>query len=187
MRVRFSIAGLMAVVFVFAVGFAGLRAASPLWASVVFTFTVALLAAAILGSAACRGRVRMAWIGFAVFGWTYLLATFWLWPGPNGVTAPPFVTKALLDYSQPAHNATVNTLDPGPTGEQSTDYVPTFGMRPGTMIPAGPPPGVRVVNLLHYRRIGHCLAAIVFAVAGAVLGMVFSARASSPRITNVES
>jgi hypothetical protein len=179
MRVRFSIAGLMTVVFIFAVGFAGLRAASPLWASAMFTITFALLVAAILGCAACRGPVRMAWIGFAVFGWTYLLATFCLWPGSNGVTAPPFLTKALLEYSRPLHSAAVITLDPGPTGEQTTEYVPTLGMRAGTMIPAGPPPGVRVVNLLHYRRIGHCLASIVCGIAGAVLGMLFSARAET--------
>jgi hypothetical protein len=90
------------------------------------------------------------------------------------------VTKALLDYSQPpVDNAAVLTLDPGPTGEQSTDYVPTLGMQPGTMIPKGPAPGVRVVNLLHYRRIGHTLAAIVFGVAGAALGRLFAARRSA--------
>jgi hypothetical protein len=180
MRLRFSIAGLMAVVLIFAVGFAGLRAGSALWASVMFTITVTLLAAAILGSAACRGPARMAWIGFAVFGWTYLLATFWLWAEPNGVTGPPFVTKALLDYFQPIDNAAVITIDRAPTGERTTtEYVPTLGMRPGTMIPAGPPPGVRVVNLFHYRRIGHCLAAIVFGIAGAVLGKLCSARSNA--------
>jgi hypothetical protein len=180
MRVRFSIAGLMAVVFIFAVGFAGLRAGSVLWASAVFTIAVALLAAAILGSVVCRGRARMAWVGFAVFGWTYMVATFVLWSDSNGVTGPPFVTKVLLDYFQPTNNATVITIDRGPTGEQTIrEYVPSLGMRPGTMIPAGPPPGVRVVNLHHYRRIGHSLAAIVFGVAGAVLGVLFSARAET--------
>jgi hypothetical protein len=89
MRVRFSIAALMAVVFIFAVGFAGLRASSPLWASAIFSIAIALFAAAILGVAAFRGPNRMAWLGFGVFGRTYLLATFWLWPERNGVTAPP--------------------------------------------------------------------------------------------------
>jgi hypothetical protein len=83
-------------------------------------------------------------------------------------------------YSQPpVHNASMITLDPGPTGEQTTDYVPIFGMRAGTMIPAGPPPGMRVINLLHYRRIGHSLAAVVFGLVGAMLGALFSARSKA--------
>jgi hypothetical protein len=130
MRVRFSIAGLMAAVLVLAVAFAGLRTASALWASAVFTLTVTLLAAAILGAVACRGPSRIAWLGFGVFGWTYLLATFWLWPGPvpNGVSAPPFLTKALLDLFQPSSNtATVLTIDPGPPGEMSTEPPPMVG------------------------------------------------------------
>jgi hypothetical protein len=97
MRVRFSIASVMAVVLFLAVGFAGLHVASVLWASALFTITVTLFAAAILGASACRGPSRMTWLGFGIFGWTYLLATFWLWPGPNGVSAPPLLTKPLLD------------------------------------------------------------------------------------------
>jgi hypothetical protein len=71
-RIRFSIAGLMAAVLFFAVGFAGLRAASPLWASGIFTITVTVFAGAIVGAAASRGPSRIAWLGFGVFGWTYL-------------------------------------------------------------------------------------------------------------------
>ena len=122
MRLRFSIAGLMTAVLLLAVGFAGLRTASALWASAVFTLTVTLLAAAILGAVACRGRSRIAWLGFGVFGWTYLLATFWLWPAPNGVTAPPLLTKALLDYFQPSSKtAAVMWIDTAPPGEMSTE------------------------------------------------------------------
>ena len=105
MRLRFSIAGLMAVVFICAIGFAGLRAATAAWASAMFTMTVFLLAAALLGSVASRGPARMAWIGFAVFGWTYLAATFVLWPDANGVTGPPFVTKVLPELRpRPGNN-----------------------------------------------------------------------------------
>ena len=172
MRVRFSIAGVMVVVLLLAVGFAGLRTASAIWASAVFTLTVTLLAGAMLGAVACRGPSRIAWLGFGVFGWTYLLATFWLWPGPNGVSAPPFLTKALLDSFQPSlRTAGVITLDPGPTGEMSTEP-PPMPMSPRRF--AG-----RIVNLLHYRRIGHTLAAIVFGLLGALLGTLFSARSET--------
>jgi hypothetical protein len=179
MRVRFSIASLMAAVLLLAVGFAALRMASALWASAVFTITVTLLAAAILGAAACRGPSRIACLGFGVFGWTYLLATFWLWPAPNGVTAPPFLTKALLDFFQPTLNtAAVMSIDPGPAGEMSTEDAPIVTtIVPGSKNMATMTPFTgRVVNLLHYRRIGHALAAIVFGLLGALLGTLLSAR-----------
>ena len=72
MRIRFSIAGLMAAVLFLAVGFAGLPAASPLWASGIFTMAVTVFAGAIVGAAASRGPSRIAWLGFGIFGWTYL-------------------------------------------------------------------------------------------------------------------
>jgi hypothetical protein len=182
MRFRFSIAGIMGAVVVLAVGFAGLSAASALWASAVFSLTVTLLVTAILGAVACRGPSRIAWLGFALFGWTYVLATFWLWPVPNGVTAPPFLTKALLDSFQPSLNtATVMWIDPGPPGEMSTELPPTVTtIIPGTANLATMAPFTgRVANRLHYRRIGHSLAAIVLGLFGALLGTLLSARSEA--------
>jgi hypothetical protein len=178
-QIRFSIAGLMAAVLFLAVGFAGLRAASPLWASGIFTMTVTVFAGAIVGAAACQGPSRFALLGFGIFGWTYLLATFWLWPAPNGVTPPPFLTKALLDYFQPSSNtAAVMWIDTVPAGEMSTDSPPMVTTKvPGTANLATMTRFAgRVVNRLHYRRIGHTLAAIFFGLLGALLGAVLSGR-----------
>ena len=184
MRARLSIAGLMAVVLLLAVGFAGLRAATALWASAMFTLAVALLAAAALGAAAIRGRPRMASLGFSLFGWVYLLSTFALWPGPNGVSAPPFLTKALLDALQPAAKPpAAMTIDPGPAGEMRTEtpqIVPTFLPGNGN-IAVLVPFGGRVVNLLHYRRIGHTLAALAFGLLGGLLGGILSTRGDGRR------
>src|SRR3954453_24109474 len=157
LQARVSIAGLMVAVLLLAVGFAGLRTASAFWASAIFTFTITLLATALLGVAATQGRSRMACLVFGLFGWVYLLMTFWLWPGPNGVSAPPFLTKALLDAVQPASRTPASmTIDPGPAGEMSAEPPPPMvatTIRPG-LVGAAPFTG-RVVNLLHYRRIGH--------------------------------
>ena len=178
MRARVSIAGLMVVVLLLAVGFAGLRTASALWASAIFTFAITLLAAALLGVAATRGRSRMTCLGFALFGWIYLLTTFWLWPGPNGVSAPPFLTKALLDAVQPPFQTpTAMTVDRGPAGEMSTELPPKVAtIVPGTrnVVTSAPFTG-RVVNLHHYRRIGHILAALALGLLGGLLGGIFSA------------
>ena len=43
-----------------------------LWASGIFTITVTVFAGAIVGAAASRGPSRIAWLGFGIFGWTYL-------------------------------------------------------------------------------------------------------------------
>ena len=118
----------------------------------------------------------MACLGFSLFGWVYFLTTFWLWPGPNGVSAPPFLTKALLDAVQPpSETPTAMTIDPGPVGEMSTEPPPMVAttIRPG-ITQLAPYTG-RVVNLLHYRRIGHMLAAIAFGLLGGLLGSIFSA------------
>ena len=165
----------MGVVLLLAVGFAGLPAASPLWASGIFTMAVTVFAGAIVGAAACRGPSRFAWLGFGFFGWTYLLATFWLWPGPNGVTAPPILTKALLDYFQPSSNSrAVMWIDTAAAGEMSTDSTPMVSTPvPGFVNLATSAPFTgRVVNRHHYRRIGHTLAAIVFGLLGALLGAI---------------
>ena len=71
-RYRFTLAQSMAIVLLIGVGLAAMRSASVLWSSTVFTLTVAVLSAAILGAMARRGRARMTWVGFALFGWVYL-------------------------------------------------------------------------------------------------------------------
>jgi hypothetical protein len=168
----------MAVVLVLAVGFAGLRAATALWASAVFTLTVTLLTTALLGAIASRGRPRIACLGFCISGWVYLLTTFWLWPEPNGVSTPPYLTKALLDALKPVStSAAAMVVDPGPAGEMRSDPVQCVT----TPHPANPnvsnfaPFTGRVVNLLHYRRIGHMLAAVGFGLLGGLLATLFSA------------
>jgi hypothetical protein len=167
----------MAVVLALAVGFTGLRTATALWASAVFTLTVTLLTTALLGAIASRGRPRMACLGFSIFGWIYLLTTFWLWPGPNGVSAPPYLTKALLDAIQPVPQTTTTmTIDPGPGGEMRAELPPmvTTPLRGSPNMSTIAPYTGRVVNLLHYRRIGHMLAAIAFGLVGGLLSILVS-------------
>ena len=133
MKPRLSILGLMAVVLFVAVGFAALRSTSALWASAVFTLTVALLSASILGAVARRGDARLPWHGFAVFGWAYLLTTFWLWPEPNGVTAPPYLSKHLIDYFQPSTANARTTCSNQAHTEMATESPPMLPQRtPGT-------------------------------------------------------
>jgi hypothetical protein len=164
-RPRVTIAGMMTVVLILGVGFAALRYSTIYWASGVFTLVVLLLSVATLGSIACRGRARATWAGFAVFGWIYFGTTFIAWPNSNGVTAPPYLTQALLESHPPAaSDEKVLIYDSAPTGIRFSE-TPTFVGFTG-----------RVINLLHFRCIGHSLAAVLFGLVGAALGRFFATR-----------
>ena len=71
-RIRFTIASLLVVVLFVAVGFAALRKSSDLWESGVFTLTLAALLISILLAVHRTESRRAFWLGFALFGWTYL-------------------------------------------------------------------------------------------------------------------
>jgi hypothetical protein len=163
-RLRFTLAQLIAAVIFIGLGFAALRSASPLWSSAVFTLTVTVLSAAILGAMARRGRARMTWAGFALFGWVYLGTAFGPWADVNGVTAPPYVTRLGLDYW--------HSKLPKPPGA-ATYSAPAFAS------PAAVPL-VLTPDALQFRRIGHCLAAILFGLVGTVLGRLIAAKDDQP-------
>jgi hypothetical protein len=74
-RFRYSIAGLLGLVLFVAVAFAALRQADALWDSALFSLTLGLLLASVLLTIHRTGRKRAFWLGFALLGWTYLIAT----------------------------------------------------------------------------------------------------------------
>jgi hypothetical protein len=179
----------MAVVLLIGVGLAALHSASVLWSSAVFTLTVAVLSAAVLGAMARRGRTRMTWAGFALFGWVYLGTTFGPWADVNGVKAPPYVTRWGLDYWD-SKLWSVHRVDTGPSGEVLFSRFPTWGIGGGmiggvTSVGGGPRPPAAVPlgltpDAFQFRRIGHCLAAILFGLVGAFLGRLIAAEGDRP-------
>jgi hypothetical protein len=74
-RVHVTIAQMMGIVLAVGLGLAALANANDVWASSTFTLAFILISAAILGGLGVRGDARMSWIGFAVFGWAYLLVS----------------------------------------------------------------------------------------------------------------
>jgi hypothetical protein len=72
-RLRFTLAQLMAIVLYVGFGFAALRNADEVWASATYTLAFLMISVAPLGALARKGRARMAWAGFAVFGWSRFL------------------------------------------------------------------------------------------------------------------
>jgi hypothetical protein len=79
--VRFSIAWLMTVVLILALGLAALRNPTELWAGAVPLATEAMFCLAIVGAVCRTGRERVWWLGVAVFGWSYLRSwgVLYLW------------------------------------------------------------------------------------------------------------
>jgi hypothetical protein len=71
-KVRFSIAGLMGIVLVAAVGLAALRNTSPIWVGAIYLLTRAVLGLAVICAIYRRGAQRAWWIGFCLFGCGYV-------------------------------------------------------------------------------------------------------------------
>jgi hypothetical protein len=98
-RFRLPIAGLMLFPLPFAVGLAALREPSESWASALFSLAVLALLVSVLGTAARRGASRMAFLGFTLFGTSYLILAFGPWASvnPDGLRPPSLITRILLD------------------------------------------------------------------------------------------
>jgi hypothetical protein len=153
-RPRFTLAQLMALVLCLGLCFAALRNADPFSASVIFTLTTMTISAALLGSLVGKGRARTAWIGFAVFGWAYLLIDL-LPPrasGGRGLGPLPWPSRLIewgLARLQPY-------LWPVPPKVYAHDYLTCF------------------------EQVGHSLAIILFGLIGAVLARLLASEEARP-------
>jgi hypothetical protein len=154
--VRFSIAGLMGVVLIAAIGLAALRSQSQAWAGVLLLSTLAAFCVALVGAFCRRGAARGGWIGFAVFGWGYMCAGFW--PSDRWPTLP---TESLLEAIAPRFVG-VDGPFPRPMGGMGGGMVGKGGGGAG-----GYATRVRVRSFF---QSGHCVLALLAASLGALVG-----------------
>ena len=169
MRLRFSIMGLMALVLTVAIGFAALRNPSELWASALFTLAVGLLCVAVLGVAFRHGHKRQFWMGFAVFGWAYLILVF----ASDALSPPPLLTTKLLSFADQQINPKSDTpifITGVLNGTISANSLPSRATMPIT----GP-------NSLLFYQIGQALATLIVALVGGIAARIFAARADRPQ------
>jgi hypothetical protein len=82
-RFRFSMAALMGLVALVAIGLAALKSANQLWVGLTTTIVLGVLLFAILGFIHSTGPMRRFWSGFAVFGWGYLVFIYAPWFNNN--------------------------------------------------------------------------------------------------------
>jgi hypothetical protein len=108
-RPRFTIAGLMAIVFYVAVGFAALRNANAFWASATFSLVIVSVSVALAAAFARHGQARASWAGFAAAGLVCL--SVWLFASEtvsfvNGTPRllPYLGFHLLLPYVNPTAN-----------------------------------------------------------------------------------
>ena len=71
-RFRFHIGTLLIVIIFLSVGFAALRESNGIWDSGVFTLVLVILLTSVLLAIHRTKSRRAFWMGFALFGWTYL-------------------------------------------------------------------------------------------------------------------
>jgi hypothetical protein len=93
--IRITLAGLMALIVLAAVGLAALCQPTRFWANATFSLALGLDFAAVVAAIASEGRVRSAWSGFAVCGWGYLLLALFPWFEAN--VGPQLITTPLIE------------------------------------------------------------------------------------------
>jgi hypothetical protein len=139
----------MGIVLYLGFGFAALRNADEFWASATFTLAIMSIALAPVGAFARSGRARMPWVGFAVFGWTYLLIVHLPAWGVGGLGFGPIAKPPLL-------------IEWG-TGRLQPYIMPL-------------PPGTAFHLLVAYEQVSQSLGIILFGLVGAALGRLLTAR-----------
>jgi hypothetical protein len=181
--IRFSIAGLMGIVVVAAIGLAALRNASDNWAGVMLLLTCGTLALAIVGVVCRTEGERAWWLGFALFGWGYLALAFWSWHHAGIPSLPTLDWLIALTATLGA-----NPQPMGPGGGIGGMGGMGGGMR--SVRPfmvaggfGGGPGGGGWADW--YVQVGHCLWALVLAILGGILARALFAlpagRSETPR------
>jgi len=169
-RIRFTIAGLLVIVLFVAVGFAGLREASDLWDSGLFTVTLGILLISILLAVHCSVSRRAFWIGFALFGWIYLGLSL-----VPSIESRLLTTKALayLDSQVPGRFPTVYTVQLAGTGSGSPSnqvqniYLTAVSNQQAVL--TGRLLGGSSGSTENFVRIGHALVALIVGWFGGLL------------------
>jgi hypothetical protein len=187
---RFTIAGLMGLVVVVAVAVAALRFASELWAGILLMLTLGVLGASILAFHDRSGSLRSWWRGFALFGWGYIVLAMGPWASdavaphlPTTMGLDALYAKMHLEGTPQQANLAVgswmtSTATALPPGGSST--IPVLSS--GTTATFNPTTGVATPTPIRvwfvaasatpefFRRVGHCLWALLVACAGGVVG-----------------
>jgi WD40 repeat protein len=176
---RYTIRSLLVVVLFVAFAVAALRAANDAWDGSLFALTSLILLTATLLAVHRTHQRRAFWLGFALFGWAYLIAS--LIP-PIGSRLPTTKWLAFIDSKIPGRETTISAVW-AYTSTAGTTPVQTVAFSPqGNTIASSSQGGIRVWDVTtgkllagpngsteNFIRIGHSLFALVLAFVGGYL------------------
>ena len=165
---RLTIAGMLGLIAFIAVAAAAMKNPSTLWTQTIVTAALTSLMFASLAALVRRGDRSFA-IGFAVFGWTYLVLSLAPWfeehVGP-WLLATRVGDEVYARFLQQEKNSHMREMIVG------SDLYPWSMDAINWMDDSRYP---------HYRRIIHCLGAIAHGVAGGLAAVVLTRKPRSAR------
>ncbi|MGE3822290.1 MAG: hypothetical protein AB7I30_22995 [Isosphaeraceae bacterium] len=165
---RLSLAGALGLVALLALGLASLRSATVWWTMLASSATLFVLLTGVVGAIERRGADRSFWLGFALFGITYLLLVNW--DGFGGQFGYD-LTRGLDDWAE-------TVVEPLPRATASASGA-------GTSSPTlAADRSVKVGNVVQIARMFLSLA---FAIGGGLTARATFAGASVPRETRDDS
>ncbi len=181
---RPTVAVLMGLVLLAAVGLAALRASSPLWASGLFTMAVLAILGSAVVAVASTGIGRATASGFAIACGGYLAVAFGPLAIPHGTPPPPLLASPLLAlterFTQGPEPGMVEEVFVGSGKDPDmlvypSDREPVFDETPDSQQPS-----IRVYSrnqvARQHHRIGHTLVALALGACGALLGRAVAFR-----------
>src|SRR4051812_22279841 len=145
---RFSISGLMGAVLVASLGLAAFHSANETWAGMMLLVTEGFLALAVVGAICRRGAGRAWWLGFLIFGWSYLRL--------SSRISFELPTIRLLELIQSSVGASAPPASANPSGNRfvlARDHSP-------------------------FEQVGHCLWSLLAATLGGFLARALFAAGS---------
>jgi hypothetical protein len=155
---RITIAHLILVVLVAAIGLAAIRSGSAAWAGAMFSITFFAMICSLLGIALGRGIRRVYWSGFATLGWSYLLLIYvpWLDGKVGRFLLAPNVFAYLEEVLHPEPQGGLQSLPLEILGATATGGAFNGGVGGGTS----------VEDLSDFVRIGLAMEALLWAFLG---------------------
>jgi hypothetical protein len=191
---RFSIASLLVAVLTFGLAFAALREPTDAWDSAMLGLSLLLLLGATIFAVHRTGNRRAYWLGFALFGWTYLVLSQISAIEPRLPTTKglAYLDSKIADRAISMTFAFTTTATPSSPGQpvQAAAFIAN-----GTTLVTNQATGVRFWNAAtgapmagpngsteNFVRIGHSLLALLLALIGANLSRYL--HASSRTVTD---
>ena len=185
LRLRFTLRQLLGIVALIALAVPALMHASLWWAAAWLSGYLLALGIALLGIVYRDGARRAFWIGFALFGWEYVLTVY----GPvlDRHVGYRLITTKALAYAQLQIETSRGQRDAAPFGWHPTWRPASVqtALHPGyegalsVTTESGTTP-ITAPQWDFFQQVGHSLLGLVFAYVGGLLSRWFYATRSRP-------